>query len=152
MIQSNMVVSHPAFLWAAKFVFWLCVIGLVGFALIGCSTFGIATEDQLAERVDALNEARIETAVAIVEPLEPLVPGITAYAESKARGVMVRAPPPPQTGFPWLEIVSIVGAAVGVSVPAAVKATNMIRDNRRVALGQPTKAHPLPKVKAPESA
>lgn len=37
MIRHGMVVRHPAARWAVEFVFWLLLVGLIGFVFTGCS-------------------------------------------------------------------------------------------------------------------
>lgn len=116
-----------------------CVLAIaIALGLSGCSVLGVATESYVEDRVEALDEARVETAVAIVEPLEPIVPGITSYARGRARGVEVRAPTPSEDGFPWEMILGVVATTIGVGVPASVGATNHMRDKRRRQLNEAT--------------
>ena len=96
----------------------------------------LASQDYVEDRVDAMNEARIDTAAAIVEPFEEWVPGITSYARDRARGVTVRAPAPSER-MPW-EL--IIGGAVTLltGVPMSVGITNRMRDQRRHRLNEAT--------------
>lgn len=137
MNRMGMVVRHPAAAWAAHFVFWLAFFGLIAFAASGCSTFGIATEEYVEDRVEAVTEARIETAAAIVAPLEPVVPGITEYARETAKGVIVRAPPPPAP-TDWGAIALAVLGSIGLGTPIAAGVTNHMRDRRRRQQGEAT--------------
>lgn len=98
-------------------------------ALAGCGMLGIATESYVEDRVEAVDEARIETAAAIVEPIEPIVPGITSYARERARGVVVREPPPADPMSDWMPLISLALTALGV--PVSVGVTNHMRDKRR---------------------
>jgi len=130
---ANLVIS-----WISRLLLWLIVAALVVFAASGCSVLGVATESYVEDRVEALDEARVETAVAIVEPLEPIVPGITSYARERARGVEVRAPTPSEDGFPWEMVLGVLATTIGVGVPASVGATNHMRDKRRRQLNEAT--------------
>lgn len=130
-------IMQPA-TWIAQFLFWLIIVGLLGFAVSGCSQLGIATEDYVAERIEAQNDRTAEAAGEVALTFEPLAPGFSAYVEQTLKGKEIRPPPQPDPSFPWLEVLGIVGAAFGVSVPAAVKATNLIRDAKRHSYGEAT--------------
>lgn len=107
------------------------VAALLAFAA-SCSVLGIATEDYVEARVDAVDEARVETAAAIVSPLEPLVPGITEYARNTAKDVHVAPPPPPDTEIPlWVQ-----AALAALGVPVSVGATNYMRNRARRQRGE----------------
>lgn len=130
---------------------FLLVVALLAFAMSSCSTFGIATHEYVEDRVEAVNEHTAAASEKVAESFDPILPGFAEYVGETFRNEPTRPPPPPDPAFPWVEVVGIIGAAFGVSVPAAVAATNRIRDSRRVSMGEPTKAHPIPLVKAPEA-
>jgi len=138
MIRNGVLCSHPATRWVAEFLLWLIVAALVVFAASGCSALGIATEGYVEQRVEAVNEHTAEAAEAVAVSFDPIFPGLATHVGATFRGTPTRPPPVPDTSFPWLEVVGIVGAAFGVSVPAAVKVTNLIRDNRRRDQHEPT--------------
>lgn len=120
-----------------RYLLYLIVATLVVVLFSGCSTFGIATEEYVETRVEDLNEARVDTAAAIVEPLEVIVPGITEYARAKAEGVVVRPPPPPAP-TDWGAIALAVLGSIGLGAPISVGVTNHMRDKRRRALNEAT--------------
>lgn len=115
---------------------FLLAAALLAFAVSGCSSFGIATEDYVEDRVEAVNERTASAAEKVAQTADVVMPGFSEYVGETFRNEPTRPPPPPDPAFPWVEVIGIVGAAFGISVPAAVKATNMIRDNKRVARGE----------------
>lgn len=121
-----------------RYFVWLIALSLFVWALSSCSVLGIATEEHVAERIEAQNERTANAAGRVAETFEPLAPGFSEYVTKTLLEEPVRPPPPPQEHFPWLEVIGIVGAAFGVSVPAAVKATNLIRDGKRRSYGEAT--------------
>lgn len=143
--------------WAAEFLFWLIVVGLVAFTWSGCSMLGIATEGYVEDRIQAVDEKVTESAVDVAEPVDNIVPGYKEFVRAKYTGRPVAPPPAPDPAFPWIEVIGIVGAAFGVSVPAAVKATNVIRDRNRRAYGEATNVREavalgqIPTAKPPEA-
>jgi len=116
---------------------YLIVAALLAFAT-SCSTFGVATEDYVEDRVEAVNDRTASAAEKVAQTADVIIPGFSDYVGETFRNEPTRPPPPPDPAFPWLEVIGIVGAAFGVSVPAAVKATNLIRDRKRSAYGEAT--------------
>ena len=136
---------------------FLLVAALLAFAVSSCSTFGIATEEYVEDRVDAVNEHTAAASEKVAESFDPILPGFAEYVGETFRNEPTRPPPPPDERFPWVEVLGIVGAAFGLSVPAAVKATNAIRDSKRKSYGEATSVREamalgqLPVVKATEA-
>jgi hypothetical protein len=111
----------------------LCLIVVAALVVVfsGCSVLGIASEGYVEDRVEAVNEHTAVAAAHVAETAEPILPGFSNYVGSVFRDTPTSPPPAPDPAFPWLEVIGIVGAAFGVSVPAAVGATNHIRDKSR---------------------
>lgn len=127
--QIRLVASHPLARWLAEFTFWLVIVALIVTLYASCSAMP-ATRGYVEERVVAIDEKVTEAAVDVAAPVDAIIPGYAQFV----RGAYTErpiAPPPAEPAFPWLEVLGIVGAAFGVSVPAAVTATNRIRDGKR---------------------
>lgn len=119
-----------------RFTFYLCLAACIAELVSSCSMLGIATEGYVESRVDAVKANTTDCAVAVAQPIDAVVPGYASFVRSSYMGKPVAPPPPPPAGFPWTEVLAIVGAAAGVSVPTAVKVTNAIRDNNRMKRGE----------------
>lgn len=130
--------AYALFDWWLRFAVWLLAFLLFAWALSSCSMLGIATEGYVETRVEDVNEHTAKAAGKVAETFEPVAPGISRYVEDVFRNEPTRPPPAPDPAFPWVEVIGIVGAAFGVSVPAAVKATNVIRDRNRRKYGEAT--------------
>lgn len=117
---------------------FLLVVALLAFAMSSCDTLGIATHEYVEDRVEAVNEHTAAASEKVAESFDPILPGFAEYVGETFRNEPTRPPPPPDERFPWVEVIGIVGAAFGLSVPAAVKATNAIRDMKRKQYGEAT--------------
>lgn len=132
MIRNGMVASHPAAAWAVRFFFWLAIVLLCGVALVGCSTFGIATEEYVEHRVESVDEKVTDAASTAAEPIDALFPGYQAFVRGAYTDRPIAPPPPPDTEIPlWVQ-----AALAALGVPISVGVTNRLRDRKRVARGE----------------
>lgn len=146
--------AYALFDWWLRFAVWLLAFLLFAWALSSCSMLGIATEGYVETRVDDVNQHTAKAAGKVAETFETVAPGISSYVEDVFLNEPANPPPAPDPAFPWLDVIGIVGAAFGVSVPAAVKATNLIRDSNRRKFGEATsvpEAMALGQIPAPKA-
>lgn len=118
-----------------RYVLCLAVIAALVVLFSGCSTFGVATEEYVEQRVEAVDQKVIEAASVSAEALDPLFPGYATFVRATYTDRAVAPPPAPEPGLPdWLGTLGEIAAAVALSYLGV----NVSRDRQRRRLGEAT--------------
>lgn len=135
--------------WALRLLGWVLVVACIG-VLAQALTSCLASKEYVDTRIEDVKsytdardaevyEKQKEAVLDIVSFADPIFPGVTAAAEDVYEG---KRPSPPQDlpqredPFPWETLIIAVSSALGLGVPVAVKATNVLRDSKRAARGE----------------
>lgn len=135
--------------WIMRLLGWILLVACVGVmaqALTSC----VASKDYVDTRIEDVKsyadardvevyEKQKEAVLDIVSFADPIFPGVTAAAEDVYEGKRPSPPqelPPREDEFPWETLIIAVSSALGLGVPVAVKATNVMRDTKRRQRGE----------------
>lgn len=145
------MIARECFSWILRFLGWLLVVSTLGFGIFCLSACGSlpASRDYVDQRIEDMKtdsdtqDAKVQAAlrdaaVEVAEFVDPIFPGYARAVERVYDGKEVTSAPlpPRQDPFPWEVLLTTVGAALGVGVPASVAATNRIRDGKRKQRGE----------------